>query len=168
MKYVVFILLILPTITSCLASHMSPEAKIRQQLDALKVADFERAFACYSDDSRVVLGDVENFKDVATKSPFEMLVNHEDSQVVMTSTFMDPDVATCLVKVVCNKKWRKEKNKSAPCLYFSWELSREDEDSEWEIEAFFPDFDDMEFEAIELMGVDEDDEGDMFGFDFEL
>jgi len=51
-------------------------------------------------------------------------------------------------------------------LYFTWELSREDEDSEWEVEAFFPDFDDMEFEEIELIAVDDEEEGDMFGFEF--
>ena len=168
MKFVAFLLLILPTIVNCLVPpHMiPPEAKIREQLDFLKVADFERAFGCYSDDSKVVLGSVENFAEVACTSPFEILVEHEDAQVVMTSTFMDPDVASCLVKVVFGKKMRKKKHKNAPCLYFTWELSREDEESEWEIEAFFPDFDDMEFEKIELIGVDEDEEGDMFGFEF--
>mmetsp|Transcript_7916 Transcript_7916/g.19112 ORF Transcript_7916/g.19112 Transcript_7916/m.19112 type:complete len:173 (+) Transcript_7916:123-641(+) len=172
MKSSAFLLLILllpTTIVHCLflQPHMTPEAKIREQLDALKAGDFKNAYACYSDDSKIVLGDVEKFAEMACKSPFEPLVEHEDAQVVMTTTFMDPDVASCLVKVVFGKKWRaKKKHKSGPCLYFTWELSREDDESEWEIEAFFPDFDDMDFEAIELIAVDEEDEGEMFGFEF--
>ncbi|CAJ1942172.1 unnamed protein product [Cylindrotheca closterium] len=169
MKLVAFLLLILPLIVNCLVAPQRmnpPETKIREQLDALKVADFERAFSCYSDDSQVVLGDVENFAEVASQSPFEFLVEHEDAQVVMVSTVMDPDVASCLVKVVFGKKWRKKRRNCAPCLYYTWELSRDDEDSEWEIEAFFPDFDDVDFDAIELIGVDDDEEGEMFGFEF--
>jgi len=167
MKLAAFLLLLLAAFANCLApSIMTPESKVQAQLDALKVRDFKRAFGCYSDDSKVVLGSVENFEDVACQPPFETLVEHEDAQVIMTSNIMDPDIATCLVKVVFGKQWRKKKHKNAPCLYFTWELSREDEDSEWEVEAFFPDFDDMEFEEIELIAVDDEEEGDMFGFEF--
>jgi len=146
---------------------MTPESMVQAQLDAMKVGDFKRAYACYSDDSKIVIGSVDNFKETACKSPFETLIEHEDAQVIMTSTFMDPDVASCLVKIVFAEKWRKKKHKDTPCLYFTWELSREDEDSPWEVEAFFPDFDDMDFEEVELIAVDEDwEEGDMFGLDF--
>ncbi|KAL3930446.1 MAG: hypothetical protein SGBAC_011762 [Bacillariaceae sp.] len=166
MKLVAFLLLTFPAIASGLVAHRTPESRIREQLDALKVKDFKRAYACYSESSRGVLGDAETFADVACKSPFEILVEHENAQILLTSTFLNPDVATCLVKVVFGKKLRKKKHKNVPCLYFNWELSREDEDSDWEVEAFFPDFDDMEFEEIELISVDEEEEGDVFGFDF--
>lgn len=167
MKLAALILLFLLVTTNGLVapSSMTPDHHVQAQLDALKDGEFARAFACYSDDSQVVIGDIEQFVELISKPPFETLIAHEESQVVMISQFMDPDVAICLVKVVFAKKWRK-KFKHSPCLYFNWELSREDDESPWDVEAFFPDFDDMDFGEIEMIPVDEEEEGDMFGFGF--
>lgn len=169
MKLEALLLLLFSATANGLLGPLTPEGRVQEQLSAFKVGDFKGAHACYSDDSKIVLGSVENFAKMALEPPFETLVEHEDAQVLLTSTIMDPDIASCLVKVVIDKKLRKKKHKNTPCLYFTWELSREDEDSPWQVEAFFPDFDDMEFEELELIPVDEDDGDygdDMFDFDF--
>lgn len=136
------------------------------------------AFDCYSEESRIVIGDVDNFEDLVSGPPFDALVGHEDAQVLMT-TNLDKHVASCFVKIIPNKKLKKWKK--VPCLHYWWELSKRDgeddvidddddiddedydEDNEacWMVDAFMPDFDDMDFEAVEVI---EDD--DFFDIEF--
>jgi hypothetical protein len=144
---------------------LSAERVVREQLDALKDDDIRRAYALYSPDSQDAMGGCDSFSERVYSSPFETLVNHKEAQVLMTSQIQSEDVCGCLVKIEFAKKWRK-KYRSAPCLYFLWELSREDEDSPWQVDAFMPDFDDMDFEAFEVGDFDIDGEdGDML-FEF--
>jgi hypothetical protein len=146
-----------------ISPSFSAERVVREQLDALKDDDIRRAYGCYSPGSKEAIGGCESFSELVNSPPFETLLNHKEAQVLMTSQIHSEDESGCLVKIILDKKWRK-KYKSAPCLYFIWELSREDEDSPWLVDAFMPDFDDVDFEAIELVD-DMDEDGDIF-FEF--
>jgi hypothetical protein len=149
--------------TGLISPSFSAERVVREQLDALRDDDVRRAYDCYSPDSKDAIGGCESFSELVNSPPFETLVNLKEAQVLMTSQIQSEDVTGCLVKIVFAKKWRK-KYKNAPCLYFIWELSREDEDSPWFVDAFMPDFDDVDFEAIDLI-EDIDEDGDML-FEF--
>jgi hypothetical protein len=143
---------------------LSPERVVKDQLEALKNVDMNRAYESYTPGSKEVIGGVDNFVDLITAPPFETLVKHNDAQVLMTTFPNGDSVASCFVKVVLTEYWRKKKFEYIPCLYFWWELSKEEDEfgnENWMVDAFMPDFDDMEFDAIEIMEMDED-EGDLF------
>eukprot|EP00980_Cylindrotheca_fusiformis_P003833 scaffold858_cov123-Cylindrotheca_fusiformis.AAC.9 len=150
----VLLLVLLQLSAALISPNFSAEHVVREQLNALKEGDAGLAYRCYSPDSKDVIGGTERFSEMVHSPPFETLVEHRESQILMTSKVHNEDVTSCLVKIVFASQWRK-KYKSAPCLYFVWELSREDEDSPWFVDAFMPDFDDMDFEAIESWDVGE-------------
>lgn len=150
--------------TALIAPSLSAEQVVREQLDGLKEDDVGRAYLCYTPGSKEVIGGCESFSEIVNSPPFETLVDHTESQILMTSQIHNEDMASCLVKILFAKKWLK-KYKKTPCLYFIWELSREDEDSPWLVDAFMPDFDDMDFEALEVINLEDMDDGDML-FEF--
>lgn len=146
-------------------SSISPERVVEEQLRALKESKMSRAFGCYSPESREVIGDDENFEELVTGAPFDAIIDHKDAQVLLI-TQLESEVASCLVRIIPNKKLKKYNR--VPCLHYWWELSkREDEDEEdnegsWMVDAFMPDFDDMEFEAVEVI----EDDSDFFDVEF--
>ena len=163
---------------------MLPEEVVEAQLKCFQDGDIMEAFQSYmSDDAKVIF---ENSWKVFTaefdEESFYPIVEHAKASVLMTilgrETYEEEEYtrSTCLVRLVPGTRsgdqdeGEEEDSDNRPNnvpLQYWWELSRESDLEDWNVDSINPDFESMEIEeglffdedGIWILG-DEDDDGD--------
>jgi hypothetical protein len=148
-----------------LSPRTLPEHVVQAHLLAIQQSDFKSAFELCSP------GLIEecpwsSFTDMISEPPFRPIVGHVKADVLMTIHDKGQESLLCfLVRVVPSKKVQRESifKTQQPCLHYWWEISIQYHDGPldgcWMIDSILPDFEDMEFDPLDLE-MQEDDDGD--------
>jgi hypothetical protein len=92
----------------------------------------------------------------------------------MTIHDKEESLVCCLVRVVLSQKGKRSsvmQKTQPPCLHYWWEMSKQVQDGPldgcWMIDSILPDFEDMEFDPLDLEVQVEEEDDDFTNMFFE-
>ena len=151
---------------SMLTTNTLPEQVVHMHLKALQASDMKTAFLLMSPDNRALTGPWKQFASLMSEEPFDHIVGHRRSDVLMVVNNDELELVSCFVRV-WPKVEKGDDERMQICREYWWELSIQDKEAGpdedcWMVDTIMPNFETADMYMDELFMDDDELDGPTF------